>query len=104
MEKNAPDYSLYESAHELYNHARNTDKYHGMVGDVIKFYEGIQKCDKEIENFSNEISSYKEKSDDVKNISDECSTDLQSVRDLMTKSFTDIEKKMIALEQKLTKL
>ena len=75
-----------------------------MVGDVIKFYEGIQKCDKEIENFSNEISSYKEKSDDVKTISDECSTDLQSVRDLMTKSFTDIEKKMIALEQKLTKL
>merc|ERR1740139_685370 len=97
MEKNAPDYSLYESAHELYNHARNTDKYHGMVGDVIKFYE-------EIQNFSNEISSYKEKSDDVKTISDECSTDLQSVRDLMTKSFTDIEKKMIALEQKLTKL
>lgn len=104
MEKNAPDYSLYESAHELYNQARNTDKYQGMVGDVIKFYEGIQKCDKEIENFSNEISSYKEKSDDVKKISDECSTDLQSVRDLMAKSFTDIEKKMLALEQKLTKL
>lgn len=88
----------------MYNHARDSDKFKGIIGEVVKFYEGVEKCNKEFTSFGDEVNHFKTQSLELEKFVETGVDDVNKVKDLMVQSFTDIEAKMMKLEERLQNL
>merc|ERR1712150_81239 len=100
VDKDHVDHSFLEPVHELYNNARNSDKFKMIIPEVLKFYEGVEKSEKEIANFSDEIVHYENKNEEVKKSAEEGVKEIERLTELMAKSFGDFEKKLQTFDGK----